>query len=99
MSLSDLQRDFAVNTFSVFEAAKEAVAVFEQLPPTASRTFICTGNVLNEVPIMPAVGNGYENRVSYFTLVKLRLLTSYSFTPDIFPRSSIYSFRLQNNLN
>lgn len=58
MSLSDLQRDFAVNTFSVLEAAREAVAVFEQLPSTASRTFICTGNVLNEVPIMPAVGNG-----------------------------------------
>jgi hypothetical protein len=58
MSMTDVQRDFAVNTFSVLEATKETVAVFEQLPSTASRTFICTGNILNEFPIMPAVGNG-----------------------------------------
>ena len=58
MSMSNVQRDFAVNTFSVLKAAKESVSVFEQLLPIASRTFICTGNILNEFPIMPAVGNG-----------------------------------------
>lgn len=58
MPMSDIQRDFAVNTFSVLEAAKESVSVFAQLLPTASRTFICTGNILNEFPIMPAAGNG-----------------------------------------
>lgn len=58
MKIADVQRDFAVNTLSVLEAAKEAVSVFEQLPPTTSRTFICTGNFLNEVVFLPAVGNG-----------------------------------------
>jgi hypothetical protein len=58
MKMEDVRHDFAVNTFSVLEAAKEAVAAFEHLPPTASRTFICTGNFLNEVIFFPAIGNG-----------------------------------------
>lgn len=58
MRMEDFQRGFAVNTFGVIEAAKEAVAVFEQLPDTASKTFIYTGNFLNEVIFPPAVGYG-----------------------------------------
>ena len=56
--MDHVQRNFAVNTFSVIEAAREAVAVFEQLPATASRTFIYTGNFLNEVVLLPVVGYG-----------------------------------------
>lgn len=42
----------AVNINSAFAAAQQAVAGFKQLPESAARTFIYTGNVLN-VTILP----------------------------------------------
>ena len=44
----------AINTTSVYAAAQEAVAGFEQLSDTASRTFIYTGNCTN-VKVLPIV--------------------------------------------
>lgn len=57
ISFDDLQQDFAVNTAGVVVAAKRAVEGFAQLPDGASKTFIYTGNFLNE-QIMPALFSG-----------------------------------------
>ena len=52
LSLADFHRDTTINVFSAFVAAQQAVAGFAQLPDSAARTFIYTGNVLN-VAILP----------------------------------------------
>ncbi|ORY35590.1 putative short chain type dehydrogenase [Naematelia encephala] len=52
LSLTDFNYDAAINIHSAFVAAQQAVRGFEQLPASASRTFIYTGNVLN-VAILP----------------------------------------------
>ena len=51
LSVDSLERSIAVNTTSVLVAAQQAVLGFKDLPETASRTFIFTGNVLNVIPI------------------------------------------------
>jgi hypothetical protein len=52
ISLADFTRDTTVNIHSAFVAAQQAVAGFAELPASAARTFIYTGNVLN-VAILP----------------------------------------------
>lgn len=52
LSLADLSRDTTINIHSAFVAAQQAVLGFAQLPTSAARTFIYTGNVLN-VSILP----------------------------------------------
>ncbi|KAH6867338.1 hypothetical protein B0T10DRAFT_534275 [Thelonectria olida] len=52
LSLADLSRDTTINIYSSFVAAQQAVSGFAQLPASAARTFIYTGNVLN-VSILP----------------------------------------------
>jgi hypothetical protein len=47
-----------VNTTSAFVAAQQAAGVFEQLPDTASRTFIYTGNILNSTTIAALLSSG-----------------------------------------
>lgn len=47
---------FAVNTFSVVAAAELAVKRFAILPHIASKTFIVTGNYLDETPRTQVVG-------------------------------------------
>jgi NAD(P)-dependent dehydrogenase (short-subunit alcohol dehydrogenase family) len=47
ISLNDFIKDLNINTTSPFAAAKAAVSGFSQLPESASKTFIYTGNVLN----------------------------------------------------
>jgi len=42
----------------VYAAAQQAVRGFEQLPSSASRTFIFTGNVLNTTIIAKLVSGG-----------------------------------------
>ena len=44
-------KDMEVNTTSAFIALKEALASFETLPKEAPKTFIYTGNILNEGPL------------------------------------------------
>lgn len=47
LQLTDLYRDLNVNMVSPFVAAQQAAAGFAQLPASASKTFIYTGNILN----------------------------------------------------
>ncbi|MCJ1339264.1 hypothetical protein MMC09_004553 [Bachmanniomyces sp. S44760] len=47
LPLADFTRDLNINTVSAFVAAQQAVLGFDQLPDSASRTFIYTGNILN----------------------------------------------------
>lgn len=50
--LADFLSERTINIDSAFVAAQQAVSGFEQLPSSAARTFIYTGNVLN-VAILP----------------------------------------------
>jgi NAD(P)-dependent dehydrogenase (short-subunit alcohol dehydrogenase family) len=52
LSLEDLKADTTVNIYSAFIAAQQAVSGFSQLPDSAARTFIYTGNILN-VTVLP----------------------------------------------
>jgi NAD(P)-dependent dehydrogenase (short-subunit alcohol dehydrogenase family) len=56
--LEYFQRDLNINTVSVYVAAQQAVAAFERLPDSASRTFIFTGNATNEITIAPLLTSG-----------------------------------------
>jgi hypothetical protein len=58
LPLADFTKDFAVNTTSAFVAAQQAVIAFEQLPQTASKTFIYTGNCTNVTPLAPLLDLG-----------------------------------------
>ncbi|KAH8796485.1 putative short-chain dehydrogenase [Hyaloscypha finlandica] len=58
LPLADFTRDFIVNTTSAFVAAQQAVLAFEQLPESASKTFIYTGNITNVVPLAPLLDLG-----------------------------------------
>ncbi|KAJ5753518.1 uncharacterized protein N7511_007671 [Penicillium nucicola] len=58
LSLADFTNDTNINTISAFAAAKEAAASFAQLPETASKTFIYTGNILNTTTMPPLLDLG-----------------------------------------
>ncbi|MCJ1456198.1 hypothetical protein MMC28_006558 [Mycoblastus sanguinarius] len=58
LSVSDLTRELAVNTTSVLAAAHETTLAFAELPASASKTFIYTGNKLNTGPILPLLSLG-----------------------------------------
>lgn len=47
LPLEDFTRNFAVNITSAYVAAQQAVLAFEQLPESAAKTFIYTGNITN----------------------------------------------------
>jgi len=47
--LADFTRNFNVNTISALVAAQQAVLGFAQLPESASKTFIFTGNITNDI--------------------------------------------------
>ena len=51
-------RDLNINTTSAFAAAQHAVSAFDQLPSSASRTFIYTGNATNVSPIISLLSLG-----------------------------------------
>ena len=55
LPLADFTKDFNINTTSLYAAAQQSVSGFEHLPESASRTFIYTGNALNEGMIIPPV--------------------------------------------
>ncbi|RKK13380.1 hypothetical protein BFJ66_g14383 [Fusarium oxysporum f. sp. cepae] len=52
VSYTDFSNNTAINIHSAFIAAQQAVTGFAQLPESAARTFIYTGNILN-VSILP----------------------------------------------
>jgi NAD(P)-dependent dehydrogenase (short-subunit alcohol dehydrogenase family) len=57
--LDDFVKDMNINTISPFAAAKAAVSGFTQLPESASKTFIYTGNILNtDTTIAPLMSLG-----------------------------------------
>jgi hypothetical protein len=58
LPVADFSRDLTINTTTVFVAAQQAIAAFEQLPDTASKTFIYTGNILNTTTIGPLLSLG-----------------------------------------
>ncbi|KAM0212579.1 hypothetical protein ACHAQD_009744 [Fusarium lateritium] len=49
--VNDFVRNLAINTTSAFVAAQQAALGFEELPDSAARTFIYTGNCTNETPM------------------------------------------------
>jgi len=49
ISVADVNGEFAVNVISPLFAIQEAIKGFKQLPDSASKTFIYTGNILNHV--------------------------------------------------
>lgn len=64
VSVADFTSDLNVNTISVFAAAQESVKAFQQLPETASRTFIFTGNCLNTTIMAPIFTGGVGKSAS-----------------------------------
>ena len=55
LTIETFEQNTSVNTTSVLVAAQQAVTGFKELPKTAARTFIFTGNILNVVPVAPAL--------------------------------------------
>lgn len=53
LPLADLKKDLTINVTNAFVAAQQAASGFAQLPSSAAKTFIYTGNILN-VTILPA---------------------------------------------
>lgn len=64
LPIHDFNRDLAINTTSALAAAQQAVAIFERLPSTASKTFIYTGNILNDIPIASYLSLGIGKSAS-----------------------------------
>ncbi|KAJ6257752.1 3-beta-hydroxysteroid dehydrogenase [Drechslerella dactyloides] len=58
ISTADFTRGLTINITSVFVAAQQAVIGFKELPASASKTFIYTGNCLNEAPLAPLMDLG-----------------------------------------
>lgn len=58
VSLDDFVRDTNVNTISAFAAAQQAVLGFNELPDSASKTFIYTGNCLNTMTMASLLVGG-----------------------------------------
>ncbi|OAR01181.1 hypothetical protein LLEC1_03857, partial [Akanthomyces lecanii] len=56
--LADFRSERTINIDSAFVAAQQAVLGFEQLPPSAARTFIYTGNVTNVAVIPKMLSSG-----------------------------------------
>ncbi|KAK8103220.1 hypothetical protein PG984_016366 [Apiospora sp. TS-2023a] len=66
--LEDYNRNMAVNTTSVLVAAQQAVKGFAELHPSASRTFIFTGNVLNQQILPQFLDSGMGKTASAFLM-------------------------------
>jgi hypothetical protein len=59
IAVEDFAKDLNINTISTFAAAQQAALGFAQLPESASRTFIYTGNMLNTgLTIGPLMSGG-----------------------------------------
>ncbi|EOO01327.1 putative short-chain dehydrogenases protein [Phaeoacremonium minimum UCRPA7] len=64
LDLDDFNRTFAINTTSSLIAAQQAVLAFEELPESASKTFIYTGNCTNVKPIVALMDAGVGKSAS-----------------------------------
>ena len=64
LQLSDFNKDFNINTTSAFVAAHQAAPGFAQLPASAAKTFIYTGNIMNTTIIPPLLDLGVGKAAS-----------------------------------
>jgi hypothetical protein len=85
LTLADFTRDTSITTTSAFVAAQQAALGFAQLPDSASRTFIYTGNIMNTTilpsfldlgvgksgaaHIIPSAAAAYEDRGYKYTIL------------------------------
>ncbi|KAL8833719.1 MAG: hypothetical protein Q9170_004118 [Blastenia crenularia] len=58
LPLADFSRTLNVNTTSAFVAAQQAALAFGELPGSAAKTFIYTGNILNTTTMAPLMDLG-----------------------------------------
>lgn len=58
LPLADFNKDLTINTTSAFVAAQQAALGFGELPDSASKTFIYTGNALNTMTMGPLMSLG-----------------------------------------
>jgi hypothetical protein len=59
LSADEFVKDLNINTVSVYVAAQQAALGFAQLNESASKTFIYTGNILNEkITLAPLMSLG-----------------------------------------
>jgi len=58
VSLDTFVNNLNINTTSAFVAAQQAALGFAELPETASKTFLYTGNILNEIIIPRMLDQG-----------------------------------------
>lgn len=68
ITIDDFRHETATNIAAPLFAAQEAIKGFKELPPTASRTFIQTGNKLNVVPLPPVLAFGMGKRASAYMI-------------------------------
>ncbi|KAJ4415142.1 hypothetical protein N0V82_007512 [Gnomoniopsis sp. IMI 355080] len=68
ISVDGFLHETATNIAGPLFAAQEAVKGFKELPETASRTFIQTGNKLNVVPAPPVLTFGMGKRAAAYML-------------------------------
>lgn len=64
LSLNEFTKALAINTTSAFAAAQQAVLAFSELPSSASKTFIYTGNCLNTTILAPLLAGGVGKSAS-----------------------------------
>ena len=64
LQLSDFNKDFTINTTSAFVAAQQAATGFAQLPDSAAKTFIYTGNIMNTTTIARLFDQGVGKAAS-----------------------------------
>ncbi|KAM3416237.1 hypothetical protein BST61_g7843 [Cercospora zeina] len=71
ISLSDFTTDLAINTTSAFMAAREALTSFNTHPYSTRKTFLYTGNVLNEQnPIPGFLTNGVGKSATAYLIAE-----------------------------
>lgn len=64
LPLEDFATSLTVNTTSLYAAIQEAVKSFGDLPIDASKTFIFTGNALNNIAVPPMLPLGVGKAAS-----------------------------------
>lgn len=83
ISLDDFEQAVNITTTSVFAAAREATKGFAQLPESASKTFIYTGNALNSIIIAPLMAAGVGKSGAAHMMQSAAQLSEYKFVPGL----------------
>lgn len=80
-------RDLAINTTSVYAAAAQAKEYFSELPAEAARTFIYTGNLLNERVLQPLLDLGVGKSATAHLIEYLAEAYAFRGFKLVYPRS------------